>query len=217
MAREPRSESAAGDGPAEAYERASPRARALVGAIVVVVLVALGITVAVGIVRSGSSAPEIVPLDDPTAAIAAGTLYVHVSGAVVRPGLYRLEGAARLVDAVAAAGGFTDEADDAGVNLARPVSDGEQIVVPVRGVVPPGSVGGAGETGASSPGTGGRVNLNTATAADLDTLPRVGPAIAQRIIEWRTANGRFTAVDDLLSVPGIGEKMLEALRPLVGV
>ena len=180
-------------------------------------LVALGITVAVGIVRSGSSAPEIVPLDDPTGGIAAGALYVHVSGAVVRPGLYRLEGAARLVDAVAAAGGFTDEADDAGVNLARPVSDGEQIVVPVRGVVPPGSVGGAGETGASSPGTGGRVNLNTATAADLDTLPRVGPAIAQRIIEWRTANGRFTAVDDLLSVPGIGEKMLEALRPLVGV
>jgi len=204
VAREPRSESAAGDGPAEAYERASPRARALVGAIVVVVLVALGITVAVGIVRSGSSAPEIVPLDDPTGGIAAGALYVHVSGAVVRPGLYRLEGAARLVDAVAAAGGFTDEADDAGVNLARPVSDGEQIVVPVRGVVPPGSVGGAGETGASS-------------AADLDTLPRVGPAIAQRIIEWRTANGRFTAVDDLLSVPGIGEKMLEALRPLVGV
>lgn len=207
------------DGPGDAYARASPRARALVGAVVVVLLAALGITVVVGIVRSGGSAPEVVPIDQPTgsadADISAGTLYVHVSGAVARPGLYRLEGGARLVDAVAAAGGFADEADDSGVNLARTVSDGEQVVVPVKGEAAMGS-GGAGAGGAGGGGAGdARINLNTATVAELDTLPRVGPAIAQRIVDWRTTNGRFSAVDDLLSVPGIGEKMLESLRPLV--
>lgn len=182
----------------------------MVGAVVVVLLVALGVTVVVGILQAGTGAPEVVPVDEATTDVSAGTLYVHVSGAVARPGLYRLEGGARLVDAVAAAGGFADDADDSGVNLARPVSDGEQVVVPVAGAAPPAT---------STPGGGvagdARVNLNTATVAELDTLPRVGPAIAQRIIDWRTANGRFSAVDDLLSVPGIGEKMLESLRPLV--
>lgn len=204
------------DGPGDAYARASPRARALVGAVVVVLLAALGITVAVGIVQSGGSAAEVVPIDQTTGPdgtdVTAGTLYVHVSGAVARPGLYRLEGGARLVDAVAAAGGFAEDADDAGVNLARTVSDGEQVVVPVKGEAAAGSgaLGGAGAGGGD-----GRVNLNTATVAELDTLPRVGPAIAQRIVDWRTTNGRFSTVDDLLSVPGIGEKMLESLRPLV--
>ncbi|HAQ59285.1 MAG TPA: competence protein ComEA [Microbacterium sp.] len=187
----------------------------MVGAVVVVLLAALGITVAVGIVRSGGGTPEFVAIDQAEGGdsedVSAGALYVHVSGAVARPGLYRLEGGARLVDAVAAAGGFAEEADDAGVNLARPVSDGEQVVVPVKGAVPPAGSGGA----EGAPGGDSRVNLNSATAAELDTLPRIGPAIAQRIIDWRTTNGRFSAVDDLLSVPGIGEKMLESLRPLV--
>ena len=212
-------------GPGDAYVRASPRARALVGAVVVVLLLALGITVLVGIMQSRASAPEVVPIDGPSASsgaanadVSAGSLYVHVSGAVARPGLYRLEGGARLVDAVAAAGGFAEDADEAGVNLARPVSDGEQVVVPVVGAAPPAGSGVAGG-GTAGGGVAGdaRVNLNTATVADLDTLPRVGPAIAQRIIDWRTTNGRFSAVDDLLSVPGIGEKMLESLRPLVVV
>ena len=190
----------------------------------VVLLLALGITVLVGIVQSGASAPEVVPIDGPSASsgaanadVSAGSLYVHVSGAVARPGLYRLEGGARLVDAVAAAGGFAEDADEAGVNLARPVSDGEQVVVPVVGAAPPAGSGAAGGGAAGGVAGDARVNLNTATVADLDTLPRVGPAIAQRIIDWRTTNGRFSAVDDLLSVPGIGEKMLESLRPLVVV
>ncbi|CDJ99978.1 Competence protein ComEA helix-hairpin-helix repeat protein [Microbacterium sp. C448] len=201
------------DGPGDAYARASPRARAMVGAVVVVLLVALGITVVVGIVQSGTSSPEVVPLEEASGVagedVSAGVLYVHVSGAVARPGLYRLDGGARLVDAVAVAGGFAEDADEAGVNLARTLSDGEQIVVPVVGQAPPAASAGGGTTGDA------RVNLNTATVAELDTLPRVGPAIAQRIIDWRTTNGRFSAVDDLLSVPGIGEKMLESLRPLV--
>ena len=88
----------------------------------------------------------------------------------------------------------------------------------MKGAVTP---DGAAASGAAGAGAGGgvagekRVNLNTATVAELDTLPRVGPAIAQRIVDWRATNGRFSAVDDLLSVPGIGEKMLESLRPLV--
>ena len=107
-------------------------------------------------------------------------------------------------------GGFAPGADEAAVNLARPLSDGEQLHVPAVGAAP--AAGGAG----AAPGDG-RVNLNTADAAQLDTLPRIGPAMAQRIIEWRDANGRFTSVEDLLAVPGIGDKMLETLRDLVTV
>ena len=227
MARDNPPNSAADDdslsGAEDAYVRASPRARAMVGAVVVVLLVALGTTVVVGIVQSGTSSPEVVPLDDSSGLageeasglaggdVSASVLYVHVSGAVARPGLYRLEAGARLVDAVAAAGGFAEGADDAGVNLARPLSDGEQIVVPVVGQAP------AAASGSGGTASDARVNLNTATVAELDTLPRVGPAIAQRIIEWRDTNGRFSAVDDLLSVPGIGEKMLAGLAELVRV
>ena len=126
-----------------------------------------------------------------------------------RPGLYALDDGARGVDIVAAAGGFTDKADPAGINLARFLTDGEQIVVPAKGeVIPSGGAGGSG---------GGKVNLNTADAAALDTLPRIGPAMAQRILDWRQKNGRFTSVDDLLDVPGIGQSTLDGMRDLVTV
>jgi competence protein ComEA len=119
-----------------------------------------------------------------------------------------LDADARLVDAVAAAGGTTDGADLAAVNLARRVEDGEQVVVPVAGAVP-------GTAGA--PQTDDRVDLNTADQAALETLPRIGPALAERIIAWRDDNGRFSSVDDLLAVPGIGEKLLAGLRDGVRV
>jgi competence protein ComEA len=135
-------------------------------------------------------------------------IYVHVSGAVAAPGLYVLETTARVVDAVAAAGGLAPDADEGAVNLARPLSDGEQLHVPVRG---------AALESASAPTGDGRVNLNTADVGALDTLPRIGEAMAQRIVDWREANGRFTSVEDLLAVPGIGDRMLEALRDLVTV
>lgn len=186
--------------------RRTRRRRVGVGASVVLVLVAAAIAVAVGVVRSVTTADGGVPLAP--VEISAAALYVHVSGAVGRPGLYRLDGGARVVDAVAAAGGFTEAADRTVLNLARPLVDGEQVHVPEAGE-------------ASTPGApvsaDGRVNLNTADVAALDTLPRVGPAIAERIIAWREENGRFTSVDDLLSVPGIGEKMLAGLRDLVTV
>jgi competence protein ComEA len=189
------------------------------GAVIVVMLVALAVTVGIGILR-GRAAPtqEVAVTARPTPS-ASVAVYVHVSGAVRKPGLYVLPAAARLVDAVAAAGGFAKDAARDGVNLARPVADGEQVIVPRKGEAPPATAGGA----ASGPAVGagaapaGKVNLNTADAAALDSLPRVGPAIAQRIIDWRTQNGRFTSVEDLLAVPGIGEKMLASLRDLVTV
>lgn len=181
------------------------------GAAVVVVILALAATVGIGILRGASTPTETVSVDESrTNAVTPAELYVHVSGAVASPGLYRLTDGSRVVDAIAAAGGFAEKADETGVNLARLVSDGEQLVVPVEGEQPPAS-GGAGSKG------DGRVNLNTATTTELDTLPRIGPAMAERIIQWRDANGRFTSVEDLLAVPGIGEKMLESLRDLVTV
>ena len=136
-------------------------------------------------------------------------IFVHVLGAVVEPGLYQLREGDRVVDAIASAGGYTEAADESQQNLARVLSDGEQLYVPVVGEVPALDPGGA--------VIGGKVNVNTADEATLETLPRVGPAMAQRIIAWREANGRFAAIEDLMSVTGIGEKTFEGLRELVTV
>ncbi len=172
-----------------------------------------GIGVSASASTSGSEAASTAPS---SYGPEAGELLVHVSGAVVTPGLVTLSAGARVVDAVAAAGGFTPEADPAGVNLARPLGDGEQLVVPRVGEVPPpaSSIGGG---GAATGGGAGKVNLNTAPAADLETLPRIGPALAQRIIDWREANGRFSSPDDLRKVAGIGDKIFDGLKDRVTV
>lgn len=197
-------------------DRAAPRRRLGLGAAVVLVIAALAVTVAIGIFRGASTPVESVSIDDgETDAATPAAVYVHVSGAVREPGLYMLATGARVVDAIAAASGFAEGADDGAVNLARPVSDGEQVVVPKEGEVDPAGADPAG--GSPTTGKDGLVDLNAADAAALETLPRIGPALAQRIIEWREANGRFTAVEDLLAVPGIGDKLLESLRDLVRV
>lgn len=175
-----------------------------------VVVLALAVTVGIGILRGAAAPTESVAVDETTVdAVPTGDVYVHVFGAVAAPGLYVLPEGSRVVDVVAAAGGFLENADGDAVNLARPIGDGEQLHVPVVGESPPAS--------AAAPAGDGRVNLNTADAVALDTLPRIGAAMAERIIQWRESNGRFTSVEDLLAVPGIGEKMLEALRDLVTV
>lgn len=133
---------------------------------------------------------------------------MHVLGAVRSPGLFELRDGDRVVDAITAAGGFSRRADEAALNLARFVSDGEQIVVPVTGATP---------TAAPGLTATGAVNINSADAATLETLPRVGPAMAARIIEWREINGRFSAIDDLKQVTGIGEKTFAELKPLVSL
>lgn len=195
----------------------SPRRRVGLGAAVVLVIAALAVTVAIGILRGAAAPVEQVVVDEGRAdAATPASLYVHVSGAVAAPGIYVLASGARVVDAVAAAGGFAPTADDGAVNLARPVTDGEQLHVPAQGEAA--EAGGVASSGGAGPSGGdGRVNLNSADVAALDTLPRIGPALAQRIIDWREENGRFTSVEDLLAVPGIGDKMLEALRDLVAV
>jgi competence protein ComEA len=132
-------------------------------------------------------------------------LYVHVVGEVISPGMYQLPIGARLVDAVFAAGGLTEEADNASVNLARELTDGEQIIVF--------SISQDGE----SPGTtsSGLISLNRAGDKELEELPGIGPALAGRIIAWREANGGFKSVQDLLKVSGIGESLLSGVIDLV--
>lgn len=132
---------------------------------------------------------------------------VHVVGGVNRPGVYRMKDGARASAAVARAGGATEKADLSAVNLAARLTDGQQLVVPIRA---DGAAVPAGVSGSSGP-----ISLSSATVEQLDTIDGVGPTIAQRIIDWRTANGGFSSVDQLLDVPGIGEGRLEALRPHV--
>lgn len=139
-----------------------------------------------------------------------GRLVVDVVGAVRRAGLYRLRDGDRVADAVARAGGATPRADLAAVNLAAPLVDGTQIVVPLRG-----PTGSAASMGSGASGAAAKVSLGNATVAQLDTLPGIGPVIAQKIVDWRTAHGPFRSVDALDDVPGIGPARIEQLRDLV--
>lgn len=159
----------------------------------------------------------------------AGAVTVHVVGQVAHPGVVRLPAGSRVADAIAKAGGAGRKADLGAINLARVLVDGEQVRVPKPGEVV--AAGGAGPGGGSSGGAAGpasgggsggagadgKVNLNTATQGQLEELPGVGPVLAQRILDWRTEHGRFTSVDELGEVSGIGEKILSQLQPKVTV
>jgi competence protein ComEA len=152
-----------------------------------------------------------------TVASEAEVLVVHVAGAVVVPGIHELPAGSRVVDAIEAAGGLAPDADGARLNLAAPVADGQRVYIPAVGeAAPPPVVGGADPSGPSGAATG-PVDLNQADEAALDALPGVGPATAAAIIQHRQEIGRFTSVDQLLDVRGIGEAKLEQLRPLVTV
>jgi competence protein ComEA len=151
--------------------------------------------------------PEPTPLLPMTAGpvVSGGSITVHVAGEVRVPGLVEIPTGARIADAVAAAGGASRAADLTGLNLAAPLRDGEQIVVP--------SLDGAGAAGVAV--DDGKVRVNRATAAELEALPGVGPVLAARIHAYREEHGPFAGVDDLLDVPGIGEGKLAALRDFV--
>jgi competence protein ComEA len=136
---------------------------------------------------------------------------VDVVGAVRRPGLYRLAQSSRIADALTRAGGATAKADLAQVNLAAPLADGEQVVVPRRGAA--GAAPAAGSASAGNPAA--PVQLSTATLEQLDSLPGVGPVTAQKILDYREKHGAFQSVDELDAVPGIGPKRLEQLHDLV--
>jgi competence protein ComEA len=145
------------------------------------------------------------PLDEPSV---APSVVVHVAGEVREPGVVSLPAGARVADALRAAGGLRRGGRLGPTNLARVLSDGERI-----------EIGGQAPDAASGPGggTSGPIDLNTATAEQLDELPGVGPVTAAKILAWRTEHGRFSVVDELAEVPGIGPKTLAELRPRVRV
>lgn len=159
----------------------------------------------------------------------------HIIGQVQQPGVYELPAKSRVKDLVEAAGGLTDAAVLTGVNLARVVNDGEQIHIPTQqeidsgaftggaahadgsGAGAGGGSGGGGGSGEPAGSGGGKINLNTATVEQLQQLPRIGPATAQKIVEWRSKNGGFKSIEDLLEIPGIGDKTLQNIASQVSV
>jgi len=182
------------------------RRRLLIAAGFVALLLFLGSKLLARPQPSAGLAPPVAPPTETAAAPAV--VVVDVVGAVRRAGLYRLQQGARIADAVARAGGATAKADLALVNLAAPLADGEQVVVPRRG-----AAGAAAASGASAPDA--PVQLSTATAEQLDGLPGIGPVTAQKIIDYRTQHGAFHSVDELDAISGIGPARLEQLKGLV--
>ena len=175
-------------------------------------VVALLVLVVAGKVLLRPARPVVPP---PVRASAAAShapalmLFVNVVGAVRRPGLYRLKDGARVADAVSRAGGPTPKAQIELVNLAARIADGEQIVVPRRGLASPSATASGGAVAA------GPVHLNSATLEQLDALPGVGPVTAQKILDYRQQHGAFGSVDELDAIAGIGPARLEQLRGLV--
>ncbi len=156
--------------------------------------------------------PPAGPSDTPTAAT-GGPIVIHVAGLVARPGVVELPSGSRVVDAIEAAGGATPDADLTPINLARVLTDGEQVLVTAD--PPPAAPPAPSAGGPATPTTEAPVNLNTATAAELEALPGIGPALAGRILDWREQNGRFTSIDELREVSGIGEQRFAQLEPMV--
>ena len=146
-------------------------------------------------------------------------IVVYVLGAVQRPGVYSLAPDSRILDAVQAAGGFSEFALVDEVNVARRLEDGQRLEIPGTGALPTPAfvIGEGGLFLTPTPFVGALVDINIADLALLDTLPGIGPATAQRIIDYREANGPFLIIDDLVKVPGIGATTLENLRPLITV
>jgi competence protein ComEA len=152
-------------------------------------------------------------VSDGAAESPGSTVVVSVVGQVAAPGLVTLPAGSRVADALAAVGGLLPEADPASINAAAVLSDGQQIAVGVPGAMPPPGDG----TASAEAGGGGVLDLNTATVADLDALPGIGPVLAQRIVDHRTAHGPFTSVDQLDDVSGIGPAIFADLVDRVRV
>src|SRR2546421_6637731 len=142
----------------------------------------------------------------------ANTIVVDVVGAVRKPGVYDFAQGARVIDAVRATGGFMPGAEPQAINLARPLVDGEQVVVPKKGEAPAPAAGGA-----SAQQPGGKVNINSATESDFENLPGIGPVLAQKIVDYRTQQGPFRSIQDLMKVTGIGQKKFDSLQAYVSV
>lgn len=198
----------------------------IAGGAVIAVILAAGLILLASATRDGAgpdAAPTPMLFDPPvTTTTAPPRVTVHVLGAVRRPGLLRLAVGARVADAIEAAGGVADDVDIDRVNLAAPLEDGQRVYVARLGQdVAPGvasdPVQGADATGTDAGGTPSHVDLNTATAQQLEALPGIGPSTASAILDERRRLGRFASVDQLLDVRGIGDAKLGAIRDLVTV
>ena len=154
------------------------------------------------------STSESVTIQEPSSSIEEPSVFVHVVGEVEKPGIYIVANRARVFDAIIAAGGFTKSADQSTVNLAREVSDGEQVVVMAAGAQ-------SGSATAQTSAQTALISLNRASQLELEALPGVGPTLAGRMIDWRSANGGFKKKEDLLKVSGIGNKMFDGMKDLV--
>lgn len=180
---------------------------------------AVAAALAFAVVRSlggGGAAPPPVRVESPGAGRSeqhsANGLYVHVAGAVRRPGLYRVPEGSRVAVALDRAGGPTRRAEVAAVNLAAPVEDGQQVVVPRRGAGLPAGSAATPAGGSTAPAAGAQVSLATATVEQLDALDGIGPTLAERILAFRDRKGGFRSIEQLREVEGIGEKRFEALK-----
>lgn len=182
----------------------STRRRLVAGAVLLAVVLVLGVRHLLGAGTASQAAP--VPVA-PIRADAGPALVVHVVGAVHRPGLYRFAARSRVADAVARAGGPTRRADLTLINLAAPLADGTQVVVPIEA---PAGAGGTTAGGSTVPA--GPVHLNIATLEQLDSLPGVGPVTAQKILDYRQKHGAFSSLEELDAIPGIGPARIEQLR-----
>jgi competence protein ComEA len=156
--------------------------------------------------------PTLTPLPTPT----PSPIRVHVSGAVRQPAVHELPAGSIIRDAVNAAGGPAPDADLDHINLAMELRDQQQVYVPRQGETNPPPVVSGGESGGGG-AAGALININTATAAELETLPRIGPVTAQRIVEYREANGPFETIEDIQNVPGIGPATYEGLKDMITV
>ena len=191
------------------------RSTAIAGVCVALVLLAL---VGQRLAQAGAARePDLVaaPLEPVAEAPVRSILVVHVVGEVQRPGLYRLRDGARIADAVRRAGGARHGADLAALNLAAPLVDGVQVLVPSRAATESGATSSSGAGTAGGVAGAAAVSLSSATVEELDELPGVGPITAQKIVDYRAEHGPFASVDDLDAVPGIGPTRIEQLRDLV--
>ena len=177
--------------------------RALKATITVIAVVGFGVYVCSS---SFSSQPK-VTLSKPSSSnsqdVKSPSIYIHVAGAVRKPGIYQLDSGSRVFDAVLLAGGFTNKANQTSVNMARILNDGEQLLVS------------SGTSNAQVQQESSLISLNQASSSQLEDLPGVGPALAGRMVDWRTANGGFKSKEDLLNVAGIGDKLFAAVKDLV--
>lgn len=184
----------------------------IVGALIAVSLGAVAL-------RAQPAAPIVVEPPPPTATpgptVTPGPISVYVSGAVAQPEVYTLPPDAIVRDLIEAAGGTAPDADLDHLNLAHPLADGEHVHVPVVGEEPTPAPLTEGQTGEDEPTLTGPLNINTATAAEFELLPGIGPVIAERIAEYREAYGPFTSVEQLQNVAGIGPSKYDAIRELV--